>query len=409
MQRRSPRAAAGGSCTPQRAGFGDPGTGNSTTLGTNTGTHSGKRSDHPRLYDIRSSTLNKHKVSISLLAVVMLVILRVTIGWHFLYEGVWKITNPFSAEPFLTQAKGPLAQVFYAMVPDIDGRQRLQIGTDAKGQEVIRGDSYIDAWQAMKDRVVGQYGLNADQTARANELLARYKKAAEEYLAENLDDIKVHFRKLALFESRKAAEANGPAHQKQRIWEEQQKLRAEVNVWLDELDTMGEDFRLALWDLLDDQQKQKGPILGPVCTTESLPVNLPLVSTRTELLNFAVTYGLTAIGLCLMAGFFTRLAALGGAAFLTFVVLSQFPWPTVYPHAPEVVGHALMVDKNFVELVALLALAALPVGRWAGLDWFLYEWICRPLRRCCGCGHPAGDPEAGAGSEEVEDDALEFE
>ena len=34
-----------------------------------------------------------------MVAVVMLVILRVTIGWHFLYEGVWKIANPdkFSA------------------------------------------------------------------------------------------------------------------------------------------------------------------------------------------------------------------------------------------------------------------------------------------------------------------------
>ena len=57
----------------------------------------------------------------------MLIVLRVTIGWHFFYEGVWKIVNAdqFSATPFLTMAKGPAAPLFYAMVYDIDGRQRL--------------------------------------------------------------------------------------------------------------------------------------------------------------------------------------------------------------------------------------------------------------------------------------------
>jgi hypothetical protein len=55
--------------------------------------------------------------------VVMLVVLRITIGCHFLYEGVWKFNHAeFSAEPFLTQAKGPAAPLFYAMIPDIDGR-----------------------------------------------------------------------------------------------------------------------------------------------------------------------------------------------------------------------------------------------------------------------------------------------
>ena len=32
-----------------------------------------------------------------------------------------------------------------------------------------------------------------------------------------------------------------------------------------------------------------------------------------------------------MLGLCTRLAALGGAAFMLAVVLVQFPWPTVYP------------------------------------------------------------------------------
>ena len=53
-------------------------------------------------------------------------------------------------------------------------------------------------------------------------------------------------------------------------------------------------------------------------------------------INFAVTFALTAIGLCLMLGFCTPLAALGGAAFMCFVVLTQPAWPTIYPHDPHV-------------------------------------------------------------------------
>ena len=40
-------------------------------------------------------------------------------------SGKLPIADKFSATPFLTMAKGPAAPLFYAMVYDIDGRQRL--------------------------------------------------------------------------------------------------------------------------------------------------------------------------------------------------------------------------------------------------------------------------------------------
>ena len=85
-----------------------------------------------------------------------------------------------------------------------------------------------------------------------------------------------------------------------------------------------------------------------------------------EQINFAVTYGLTAIGLCLMLGFCTPLAALGGAAFMCFVVMTQPAFPGIYPPDPPVVGHALLVNKDFVEMLALLVVATDgrgPLGR----------------------------------------------
>ncbi len=67
-----------------------------------------------------------------MLSVIALVVLRLTIGWHFLYEGVWKVENAdkFSAMPFLTLAKGPFAQMFYAMSPDLNGELRLKPALD---------------------------------------------------------------------------------------------------------------------------------------------------------------------------------------------------------------------------------------------------------------------------------------
>ncbi|MDP3312865.1 DoxX subfamily [Lutibacter sp.] len=45
-----------------------------------------------------------------------IVLLRVLIGWHFLYEGIIKLYNPdWTALGYLSSAQGPFKQVFYAM------------------------------------------------------------------------------------------------------------------------------------------------------------------------------------------------------------------------------------------------------------------------------------------------------
>lgn len=312
-------------------------------------------------------------------------LLRITIGWHFLYEGVWKIANreTFSAEPFLTQAKGPFAPLFYAMIPDIDGKVRLRVEQTKDGQTVITSPAYAVAWEKACQDYIRYYRMDDAQRAKAEATRDRFIRALNNYLAQKRDDILAYFNSLERFEKEEKASRNWGAYfQRERLWERQHKLRAEVSVWLSDLDNMGRAYLRELWNLLNADQKAKGMLKVPLCETQRLPVRLPFVATRTELLNTVVTYSLTAIGLCLMVGAFTRLAALGGAAFLAFVVMTQWPWPTVVPKTPEIVGHALFVDKNFVEMMALLALAALPVGRWAGLDYFLYHYVCLPLREC---------------------------
>jgi len=53
---------------------------------------------------------------LSRLQMTTVVLLRVLIGWHFLYEGLAKLSQPdWSAAGFLKQARGPLADLFHGM------------------------------------------------------------------------------------------------------------------------------------------------------------------------------------------------------------------------------------------------------------------------------------------------------
>jgi len=302
----------------------------------------------------------------------MLVILRLSLGCHFLYEGVWKIEHrdEFTAEPFLADAKGPAAPVFYAMLFDIDGRARLRIEQDKEGRDVITSQYYADAWNHAQEQFAARYRLSEEQKAEAARILARCQTSLKNYLDENRDEMVGYFRSLDALAEEMARGDDGSHHRKKRLWDRQQELRKQVKGWLGDIEQMGQSMQSALDRLLDEDQRARGP---------GIAWN-PLDWSRTDQLNFAVTYGLTAIGLCLMLGFCTRLAALGGGAFMAFVVATQPSWPTIYPPAPPVVGHALLINKDFVEMVALFLLATTAAGRWGGLDHFLYRWIGRPIR-----------------------------
>ena len=102
----------------------------------------------------------------------------------------------------------------------------------------------------------------------------------------------------------------------------------------------------------------------------------------TELLarmDMVVIWFNIAVGACLIVGLFTRLAAFSGAIFLITIIGAQPEWPTISPPAPPTSGHALLVNKEFVEMLAMFALATTHVGRWGGLDFFVHYLLVRPL------------------------------
>ncbi len=95
-----------------------------------------------------------------------------------------------------------------------------------------------------------------------------------------------------------------------------------------------------------------------------------------QAVSVANAWGLLILGGALILGLLSRLAALAGAALLALYWLAHPPlWA-----APTTVleGHYLIVDKNLVELIALLVLAVSPSGR-LGLDRLLFGW--RSARR----------------------------
>ncbi len=73
-------------------------------------------------------TKNHHLREYSTFQALMLVLLRVSIGWHFLYEGLVKVFNPdWSSFGYLMDSKGIFADVFKYMATHKDILQAVDL------------------------------------------------------------------------------------------------------------------------------------------------------------------------------------------------------------------------------------------------------------------------------------------
>ncbi|MDO5554139.1 MAG: hypothetical protein Q4G68_10295 [Planctomycetia bacterium] len=326
----------------------------------------------------------------------LIVVLRVGIGCHFLYEGLWKMVpaNGFSAKGFLGMAKGPTKELYYIMLPDLDGEDRLTIAKayavreDGKQEQKdlvgVTLPVIEKQWYDWFGQFLNHYELESDQRKEANQLFNQYITSLREYTLEKQPDIMAFLGSKKRYKESIAFTTDGAEHQKIRDWDRQMTLRREGAALAEEPEKMGENMQLALWNLLTAEQRSFGKLPPITYGANKIPlagliIKLPVIKdfatpSRLGFLDLTVTLGLSAIGICLMLGFCNRLAALAGAAFMVNICLSQFPWPTVYPYPPEVVGHSMIFNKDSVEMIALLVLASLPAGRWGGLDWFLWNF-----------------------------------
>ena len=337
-------------------------------------------------------------------AVFFVVLLRVAIGWHFLYEGVHKFDPAagFSAEGFLGIAKGPTAEMYYWMLPDLEGLQRIELGPvkDEDGKEhatQITFVAYEDAWKQYFDEYLKTHPEVNKEEATA--IYNRYLVSLRGVATDTKGEIEAFQASRDRFLEQRRTIRNSASFEQQRRWDAMMGYRREATAWVWMLNEMSDGLQSDLGRLADPELAgQRGEIvtapekeLFPTNPFVQYPIpeNPLLIESRMQLMDMAVMYGLSAIGLCLILGFCSRLACLGGAAFLVNVVLTTWPVPGVYPAIPSMVGNFMFVSKDVVELVALLFLATIPAGRWGGLDYFLWHcggkqisWVfCYPVCR----------------------------
>jgi thiosulfate dehydrogenase [quinone] large subunit len=83
--------------------------------------------------------------------------------------------------------------------------------------------------------------------------------------------------------------------------------------------------------------------------------------------NLITMYGLTIVGVLLILGLFTRLAAVGGIGFVLLFYLCNPPFVGYFYSIPTE-GSYLIVNKNLVEACALVVIVTTRSGLFAGLD-----------------------------------------
>jgi len=310
------------------------------------------------------------RFQIGFLGATFLVLLRIAIGWHFLYEGLDKVQSgvhgkPFSAEIYLRNANGPFAPYFRGMLPD------------PNSLEMLDPERLKKSWADMAARIETFYGFDEGQRAKVKDLLAKADLWADywSHNPTNAPDVAkyLHDLRAAMLVER---DPNAMSFELERAYEARRALEADRKKLTEPIVAQTEALKGAIEELASPERKAKG---------EYRPPTTPL-----DVANVLTMYGLIAMGACLILGFLTPFAALCAATFLAMIYLSMPPWPGL-PDNPKVEGHYFIVSKNLIELIACLLIAATPSAHWVGLDALFFG--ARRRRRLARREGLAGDDE----------------
>jgi uncharacterized membrane protein YphA (DoxX/SURF4 family) len=327
---------------------------------------------------------------------VVLVALRIAVGWHFFKEGLAHRADPnWTSEGFLKQAKGPLAANFQAVLPKFHNWDRLILvplpdanpaakdeSEDEAAEKSAKSnkkpttvyDDWLDQVKADWKTELGTYSdfhkLSDEQKTQAAEIQKQSLKQLEDYLKDNTTDIRL-YRELAyraqmmqavpgggeipFIKNRAAAVEKNPTNEV-GLAGTAAVISSPPPAWEAGAKGIEQLYHMRLDDLLSPDQHKLG--------------DLPADTAKLHKINQLVIWGLIGVGACLVVGLFTRLAALAGALFLLSIICTQPPWA------------AGTVDtyNQVVEMLALLVLATTTVGRWGGLDYFVHLLV-KPFTR----------------------------
>ena len=284
-------------------------------------------------------------------------LLRVAIGWHFLYEGLDKFKEAeggktFSAEGYLRASAGPFASHFRNLVPDVDSLGKLEPGSLKIG------------WRERADHVAAHFGFDDAQRAQLDAALKDTEAKADDWFqtTENAEKIAKYRADLAKVQ---AVETNpgSMSYERERAQVARKDLDKDRRELVAPLDAMGGALEGALVKLATPEQSQAAASFKPPAT-------------QIDQINTTTKYAMVILGSCMILGLFTPVAALGLVWFLAMFYFSLPPWPGI-PSPPNSEGHYWIVNKNLIELLGCLVVASTPSGLWVGLDALLFGPFAR--------------------------------
>ena len=234
-----------------------------------------------------------------------------------------------------------------------------------------------------------------ENTKKARAAAVSVKEKPEKAFTERVEDAKQKFaawavgavgRPVKLKGFAQDADMTGPqrlehiAFLRKRVEEAEERLKTGLGNGLGIDQKKAAEFRMDLVAAEADLRKDvdalvaevKKDVLGTVKPADASPAEL----SEGQKMDRITMWFLIAVGGCIMAGLFTRIACLAGVGFLVLTYLTHPPFPW-FPLPPNTEGNPVFINKNIIEALALLVLATYPTGRWLGVDAL--------IARVCGC------------------------
>lgn len=294
------------------------------------------------------------------LAIVALVALRLGCGWLFFREGSEKLdSGTFTSEHFLRDAKGPLAGMYRGMIPDIYGKVRLNLNETRQHFDLYR------------NRAAGHFDFDEHQEKQALKAYDRAIAQLKWIFAETAEDREKYYHEAERLYKAKDMSTAAVGYRSDWIESKEAELDQQLSDWLENIDDVWDQYEadinnIATTGLLQvgDEEMTQLEYYGPIALARPGARGIPATFTDRIIPWFTFI-----VGVLLVLGLFTRVAAVGGSVFLFSVISTQPPW----------VPGAADINYQLVLMLGLLVCAAVGAGRWGGLDFFLGAlW-----RNCC--------------------------
>ena len=284
-------------------------------------------------------------------AVISLIALRVIIGWHFYQEGIAKLQGePFSTGALFQGAKGPLARLYQQPVWDPYGEARLDRG---------RTESI---WAKYRDRLIKSPGIDKQAKQEFQRIEASHRRRLRAFFDEIRADLPEYMHNVKRLKAyqRDPSRQDVPGLRKQ-VGSIEKKIKQKSTPWLAEIDSIWNDFEA-------DMQRFYLDTTGKSASALSRPARRWY---DTKTIDLVVPYFDTILGVLLILGLFTRIAAWSGSIFLATIVASQ------WPGTPETIP----TYYQAIECLALVTVATTGAGRFGALDVIVGRIWSRIRRR----------------------------